>query len=252
MKSTSMVWSGLRSQICSIVASIILPMAGGTIAESRDKEASEAGSSKIDRPLHTLSDTLVDVKCVPFPNFYAIQQTGNVDAHYDAYGVFGLGWNPDYNSYPQWPEASFQTPSQYHIEYLFAGSFWIGGRIGSDTLVSAAIDGWQVAREMWPPQANGQYVPNVKPFRSVADVSLWSEATDTSSLETYPVDVVLNRFHRPFPISIVNRSHVWRASRTKDILIYDMLLRNEGSETIEDGYVGFYFDCDVGQPYTAD
>ncbi|MCH8991892.1 MAG: hypothetical protein IIA44_09125, partial [Acidobacteria bacterium] len=37
---------------------------------------------------------------------------------------------------------SFETPGGSRIDYLFNGGLWIGGIVGSDTLVSLAYEGW--------------------------------------------------------------------------------------------------------------
>ncbi len=135
---------------------------------------------------------------------------------------------------------SFMSPEDSDIEYLFGGAIWIGGIVGNDTLVSVAADGWigNVA-ELLPP------VPS-ETFAGAGDQSVWMLCTDTITdpglTGTDPFD---NRPQIPLHVRIANRVHAWNSDPENQTIIYDMVVTNIGDQTIEDGYIAFYFDADV-------
>ncbi|MFH2055781.1 MAG: hypothetical protein ABIJ61_07480, partial [bacterium] len=45
---------------------------------------------------------------------------------------------------------SFEFPAGSGINYLYAGSLWLGAIVGDDTLVSTGSDGWLRINEMYP------------------------------------------------------------------------------------------------------
>ena len=188
---------------------------------------------------------------IKWPNFYGVQQTGEIQAVFDCFGNFG-------NNFGQGPinsslfNFSFATPIDPPVEYLYGGSIWIGGIVGQDTLVSTGLDGWYSVAEMFPPgfPDNG----TVMPVDYIADFSLRAEFTDAVNLlgnSTDPFD----GNHRPLNLKIANRSHAWHSSPENGTIIYDIVVTNIGSEIIHKGVVGLYFDADVGNgndTYTDD
>ncbi len=170
------------------------------------------------------------------PRDYSLLHTGQIGATVTNYGTFGTG----FISNPMCGEdycPSFESPEGSDLEYLFAGAVWVGGIVGNDTLVSVAADGWIGTMEMLPP------VP-LEPFAGAGDQSVWMLFTDTLTdyVGTDPYD---NRPHIPLHVRIANRAYGWTADPENQTIIYDMVITNIGDQTIEDGYVAFYFDGDV-------
>jgi len=213
-------------------------------AQSRGKE--DRASDPTKGRLYTLlgssgSDTIVD-PIINWPIFHGVQQTGEIEASFNCYGQFGYGFLP--GAWPDsygWPNSSFVTPAGSGIEYLFGGAIWIGAVVGQDTLVSVGADGWQYAREMFPPECPSR--GSVTKFDYPTDFSMRAEFYDTMTAGVE--DDYFGRPHIPLDVRIANRSHVWRSDPYNWTVIYDMVITNIGDMPIEQGYIGFYFDADV-------
>ncbi|RKX25661.1 MAG: hypothetical protein DRP47_09435, partial [Candidatus Zixiibacteriota bacterium] len=202
----------------------------------------------------TALDTIVD-QPVNWPMYYGVQQTGEIITRFDCFGTFGEG----YPSSPclfweGWPAGSFVAPADDGAEYLYAGAIWVGGIVGEDTLVSTAMDGWVGIMEMSPDGSK----PAVTKVSYPTDFSMRAEFSDTSVELGGNDNEDGGRPHIPLNVRLVNRSHIWRTEPENRTVIYDLILTNVGNETIEDGYVGFFMDCDVcydcanGTGYTDD
>ncbi|SYZ74284.1 exported hypothetical protein [Candidatus Zixiibacteriota bacterium] len=192
----------------------------------------------------------MDYMAINWPVYIGVQQTGAVDASFNCYGQFGLGlMGSGVDPATGWPQASFVTPPGSGTEYLFGGAIWVGGIVDQDTLVSVGADGWQITMEMWP--AGMPPRPAITRFNYIADYSMRAEfydtLTDPNYVESDPID---GRPHKPLNIRLVNRSHIWQADSANEIILYDLVITNIGSRTIENGYCGFYFDGDVANKMT--
>jgi hypothetical protein len=187
-------------------------------------------------------DTIVD-PAVDWPVYVGVQQSGQIDASFNCWGQFGLNFGQP-PEVPEWPKASFVTPSGSDIEYLFAGAIWIGGVVDEDTLVSIGGDGWYPTTEMWPSGIPAQ--PTVTKFDYPTGFSMRAGFYDTLTDPRYVIsDPFDNRPHIPLNLRIANRSHVWRSEPFKKTVIYDLVITNIGNRFIQDGYLGIYLDCDV-------
>jgi hypothetical protein len=224
-------------------AILFATMAYDAQSRGKDDRASNTAKGRLYMPLSNGgSDTIVD-PIINWPTFYGVQQTGEIDAVFNCFGHFGAGFlgGLSYETVPGWPEANFISPSGSGVEYLWAGAIWVGGIRGTDTLVSVGADGWQLVREMFPPEYPSR--GSVTKFDYPADFSMRAEFYDTITAGI-PLDY-FGRPHIPLDIRIVNRSHIWRSDPYNWTVIYDMVIANIGDELIEQGYVGFYFDGDV-------
>ena len=186
----------------------------------------------------------IPVHLINWPLHMGVQQTGEIDASFDSYGTFGRGLSSGPYDFPFAPHGpSFITPSDTGVEYLFGGAIWIGGIVGDDTLVSLGADGWQFTHEMFPTGLPRK--GTVAPIENYpADFSMRAEFYDTSdgvgNWAFYPFR------HIPLNVKVSNRSHAWHSSPENGTIIYDMVITNIGLQIINDGYVGLFFDCDVG------
>lgn len=232
-----------RVSITFLVLVTVLGLtAYGIHGRAKDKAESDFAKESLSTPLSSgSSDTIVD-PIVDWPTPYGVQQTGEIEASFNCFGQFGEGFYPgSFYVVPGWPQASFVTPPGSNVEYLFAGAIWVGAVVGQDTLVSVGADGWQLVREMFPPEHPSR--GSVTKFDYPTDFSMRAEFYDTITVGVEPD--YFGRPHIPLGIRIANRSHVWRSDPYTWTVIYDMVITNIGSQPIGQGYVGFYFDGDV-------
>jgi hypothetical protein len=173
------------------------------------------------------------------PRTFWVLKTGQVGAIFENTGLFGYG----FIYYPICDGEicpSFESPEGSELEYLWAGALWVGGIVGSDTLVSVAADGWFMGLTEFQPPNEG------RTFGDVSDHSVWTLFTDSLTDPYYGgVDPFDNRSHIPLNLRVANRAHTWLSESENYMIIYDMVITNIGDETIEDGCVGFYMDGDV-------
>lgn len=159
-------------------------------------------------------------------------------ATHDCYGNFGNGFTPRPSS-----DYSFDIVPEDSTTYLFGGTLWVGGIVNGDTLVSTGADGWVSVREMFPDGDPPQ--PAVtRILAPAADYSLRALLTDTNTTLT-TLDPFDWQPHQPLNIRIASRSHTWEDTASHNFVVYDLVLTNIGETTINDGYVGLYFDADV-------
>jgi len=195
-----------------------------------------------DQAASTPEDGIAPDKAVPVfapPRMFTVMHSGQIGATVTNYGTFGTG----FVSQPVCdgdPCPSFESPEESDLEYLFGGAIWIGGIVGGDTLVSVAADGWYSGvYELVPP------VP-LESFGGAGDQSVWMLFTDTiTDASITGVDNFDDRYHIPLHVRIANRAYAWNTDPENQMIIYDMVITNIGDQTIEDGYVAFFFDADI-------
>jgi len=182
-----------------------------------------------------------------WPRTYDGLVTDSVAMSADCFGIFGADYH--YQNVPNdtgWPTISFASPFPGETDYLFGGAVWIGGIVNGDTLVSTGVSGWSPAgREFYPPDWPSE--ATVTQLEYVSDYSFCARYVDTFT--TGIDDDYFGRPHRPLPIEVSLRGHVWQRDPFQDIVIYDMLVTNIGAEIISDAVIGFYMDCDIGQNF---
>ncbi|MBD3332912.1 hypothetical protein GF356_08675, partial [candidate division GN15 bacterium] len=145
-----------------------------------------------------------------------------------------------------------EFPKGSETRYLFGAAFWIGGVIGRDTLVSTGADGWSLGGE--------EFAPDERPFgelvyRSIIDPEA-PEYEDAVSEEDYiavytdtsteGIDADFFRGpHIPLNIEVTQASYAWSYSYAEDIVLFDYKVRNIGTQTLNDMFMGFYVDADI-------
>jgi hypothetical protein len=174
-------------------------------------------------------------------------------------GHFGKGFIPgvsDPFSGGQAPSCIYPYPSV--MNYLFAGSFWIGAVVGRDTLVSVGADGWHGTMELWPdPEPRGKIImrslSNPDDVDAVSEQDFIAMYTDTLTDPNYvtqgPLD---NRPHIPLGIEITQKSYAWSYSYADDFVLFDYRIKNIGRKELKNVYMGIYVDGDVGKEGTYD
>ncbi len=164
-------------------------------------------------------------------------------------GTFGREYVPSETRHAFTGESiplSCQYPKGSNVAYLFGGAFWIGAVSGRDTLVSVGADGWQLVYEMFPdepPFGNMQYrtIRDDEEGLAVSEEDYISVYTDT-----FPQLVdndFFGRSHRPLNIEITQASYAWSYSYAEDFVLFDYRIKNIGTETLEQVYMGIYVDA---------
>ncbi|UCD64129.1 MAG: T9SS type A sorting domain-containing protein [Candidatus Zixiibacteriota bacterium] len=218
------------------IAAWAAPVQGRSLLYDEEKAAAPATPSVV---WVDQTGSLMDDPDIPCPVPYGVQQTGMVNTSFDCFGRFasynGTYGYPDYG----WPQAGFRTPSYSGKDYLFTSALWVGGRIGSDTLVSTGWDGWSTSGEEFSPP--NYPIGSVTGLEGFSDYSMRAVYTDTAEY----IDPFTLVPHVPLNVKIVLRSHVWRNDTYEDIVAYDMVISNIGTQDISECYIGFYMDGDV-------
>lgn len=195
----------------------------------------------------------------------AVHNVGKIGLAVTNYGSIGtgfIGFFPDPISGLPAPSCQYPYPSS--LDYLFAGAFWIGAVVGSDTLVSVGADGWDYLREMWPDSSSGLTNSPIGGFerhsisdagdeKAVSEQDLICIYTDTLTVPAYvendPYD---SRHHKPLNIEVTQRSYAWSYDYAEDFVIFDMSIKNIGQSALTETYFGIYVDGDVGTTDNGD
>jgi hypothetical protein len=147
---------------------------------------------------------------------------------------------------------SCEYPKGSRLQYLFGGSLWIGAVIGEDTLVSTGADGWNTAGNEFHPDESGMIYrstlnPGLPGFEDAVSEQdyvavYYDTCTVCSGITTDPVDY---RPHIPLNLKVTQESFAWSYPQAEDFVLFNYALKNIGSETINDLYLGVYVDGDV-------
>ncbi len=236
----------MRVRLSSLVTAIIVASLVSTDAIARDPWADSA--LNVDRfvlpAVGVISPDSTDL--IPWPTYYGVHQTNAVNAAFDCSGTIGMPVLGRNNPYPFWPSSSFESPPGSGHQYLFAGTIWIGGIVGVDTVVSTGFSNWQYHQEMYPTGYSSTLQQGtVTPFGYPTATSYRAESDDTlHSGINYSADRFGNPY-RPLGVTVVYRTHSFEGDRAEECIIYDALITNVGSQIIREGYCGIYLDADV-------
>lgn len=126
-------------------------------------------------------------------------------------------------------------PKQSFIEYLFGTSLWIGGIVGSDTLVSVGHDGWQAVQEMLPDVCPNGAINSILPG-NVSDHDIIVKFTDTGIITG----------HNPLGIEVTQKCYVWSGNSSGEFYLFENIVKNIAVNHITNGWIGIYCDADIG------
>lgn len=185
----------------------------------------------------------------------AHHHTGHMVLSVTNSGVMG-SFSREYTDYfTGEPLTTLEYPVGSGATYLWGGDNWLGGVVGTDTLVSTGADGWAVAGAELHPDGRGMIyrscLDSTSPGFDGARADQEYEAVyfDTClSCTRYELDYLDRRLHRPLPVEIVQRSYSWAYPHTDDFVLLDYTVRNLGTDTIHSFYFGQYMDHDVSAP----
>lgn len=158
------------------------------------------------------------------------------------------------------PDLQLTAPDNYYprysrIRHALHTSLWVGGVIGTDTLVSTTLDLSDFYR-WWMPYYS-EFWPDIYPFGEFRDFEPGEgrlendlsksetryEAifTDTFKYEPFiPYNPYDNRYHKPLNIQVTQTSYSWSYKYAEDFLIIDYNIKNIGRQDIKSAYVGLY------------
>jgi len=143
---------------------------------------------------------------------------------------------------------SLEYPGGTRIDYLYNGGLWVGGIVGTDTLVSVAYDGWD---------GIGDEFNGFEPIREGLPDGYVSAGCagggSAKSLEqvyyTEYVDTVFTSTnftqHTPMGLMVRQATHQSSDNFARDFVIYDLEIENIGTNIIKEIYTGVFNDCDV-------
>ncbi|UCE23585.1 MAG: hypothetical protein JSU74_09805 [Candidatus Zixiibacteriota bacterium] len=167
-------------------------------------------------------------------------------------GTFGTGFsNSTADFFTGEPVPSCEFPKESNTRYLYAAAFWIGAVVGRDTLVSCAATGWSWGREFAPDQIGIGDI--VKRSMGSIDPTLAAEAVSEEDYIMVYMDTMTSgvepdyygRPHIPLNIEVTQNSYAWSYSYAEDFVLFDYIVRNIGSNHLENVYMGIYVDADV-------
>lgn len=151
--------------------------------------------------------------------------------------VLGISYSP-----------SFEFPAGTRNEYLYAGGLWVGGIVGTDTLVDIPINGISASQDEWngydtisetSSQRTSQYYdPN-----AVAEQEFTATFYDTLILNS--TDEVEGRAHKPIHLEVRQRSYAWSDRFSRQFVIMEYWIKNIGSRPVSKMTFGMFMDADV-------
>ena len=141
--------------------------------------------------------------------------------------------------------------------YLYSTSLWIGGILGGDTLVSTGLitdltppDNAFTYGELYPagyPDSSRSIYPLSVPGLTSYQVILDDE--ERAHMMPTQNDFFRHR-HIPLHLGVSFRAHISNEFPFKGICLLDFTIRNQGTATIRNAWVGVEFDGDIGPDLT--
>ena len=169
-------------------------------------------------------------------------------------GTLGTGFAASslYDYYTGQTVQSSNYPSNSYLSYLFGGSLWVGAIVGRDTLVSVGSTGWTQGQEFHPdeiPFGYTQYRSTISDDPAISTDAVSEEDYIAVYYDTLTEGVPNDYFgrpHVPMNLEITQSSYSWAYPHTEDFIIINYKIKNIGSTTLNQVYVGILMDKDVG------
>ncbi|UCD63266.1 MAG: hypothetical protein JSW34_11015 [Candidatus Zixiibacteriota bacterium] len=192
-------------------------------------------------------------------------RVGKISLSVNNNGTLGTGWPAGGSSLDCITGLlvpSCEYPKNSNVEYLFAAAFWVGAVVGRDTLLSSGADGWsRNANEFSPDPEEFGGAMIYKSIRSPENPEIYEGAVSEedfiarySDTAEYldPFGTWDGRGHIPLNIEVTQRSYAWSYAYAEDFILFDYEIKNIGQTPLENVYMGFYNDSDVGWEATQD
>ncbi|GAB4314773.1 MAG: hypothetical protein Kow0074_01970 [Candidatus Zixiibacteriota bacterium] len=237
-------WSSRLGQWCLLAAMIVAVIPCN--AAARPLESGRPQGTPYDRSMKPAT---------AFPIYeYRLHSVGQVWFTLTNFGLFGIGASsnplPLKDRQPLGIDYSpgFHFPAGTRNEYMYAGSIWLGGIVGTDTLVSVQMlsnsteiaewNSYDTVTEVSTLRSSPYYDPDAK-----APQQYFARLSDTLVLGN--VDALDARQHRPLNVEISQRSYAWSDLFSRQFVIVEYWVRNFGTRPISKMTFGIFMDADV-------
>jgi hypothetical protein len=216
---------------------------------------------------------------VPVTDGSNVHDVGELHTHVGNWGIFG---SMPTTTLPFAFAPSAEWPAGSGIEHLYISGLWVGaiksglpavstaayhfefqptdspidiiyrsfeGNAGGDRLpsVTADDDGDGMIDEDWLDGRDNDMDGMIdEDYAAISDqmFSCWFTDDQPLALELYPE-------HDPLNIMVRQESYQWADYRFRDFIGVRYIITNVGTETLENIYIGFFADCDVGSRYVT-
>jgi hypothetical protein len=148
-----------------------------------------------------------------------------------------------------------QFPIGSNTKYLYSANLWIGGIIGTDTLVSVGADGWVYSQELHPDVSpdgamkyRSIYSTGAARIGAVSEQDFVAAYFDTCRVDCAGLitpDFLDGRAHRPLRIRVDQKTYAWSRRTVFNTTFFDLRITNIGDSTFHKMYLGVYVDGDV-------
>ncbi len=183
---------------------------------------------------------------------------GNISLVFSNYGTIGL-------AFAERGRLSCEYPIGSHIEHIYRGGFWFGGRQNYQTKVSTgAVDvlnrigrpGFEFTTGYCIPGTPLSFPADSMIERSTLPVSqyydpnaishqdLICEYTDSNTCVPQTGEAITA--HDPLGIVVRQEAFAWSQSFANAYVIFQFTIKNTSQDSIEDAYAGYWIDTNVG------
>lgn len=144
---------------------------------------------------------------------------------------------------------SFEFPGGSRVDYLFNGSLWVGGIVGTDTLISSQINSQSGAAFEWNGYQN--ITPGVLPGYPGECDTITRRLTQSYTAIYSDTLIKSNtsdpkgRLHLPLGLEVVQTTHQSADNFTRRFVIYDYKVKNISGRPIQQLWFGIFLDNDV-------
>jgi len=253
---------GRSSRALVVGLALCLMLSAGTASAHKDKPAG-----------FQIQDMGINAGMTLDGNF--VHNVGELQMNITNFGVFG--------SYPSWGLAmseapSAQWPAGSGVEYLWAAGLWCGARVSGIPRVSTSDAGqWEFKPGIEPiytvytgfegtrggnrlpsPAADDDNDGDIDedPLNGFDDdgdgaidedyAAISNQMFSCTYRDDLPESFVSSADHQPLNLFVKQESYQWENDRVDDFVGVEFTVYNIGEQTLEDFYLGFFADPDVG------
>ncbi len=248
-------WVGCLLIVVIVAVGVAAIMIHSETADARTREP-VAGTT----PPSYMSD--MSKPTVAFPVYeYRLHSVGQVWFTPTNFGLLGIGNanNPvedkDLNALGINYSPSFQFPAGTRNEYLYAGGLYVGGIVGTDTLVTISILGQSQEIDEWHSYDTVTESSSLRTspfFDPDAKAQQQFRAVFSDTFIGNFIDEVDQRPHRPLNVEISQNSYAWSDRFSRQFVTIEYWIRNIGDRPISKMAMGVYMDADVFNDETSD
>ncbi len=140
------------------------------------------------------------------------------------------------------PAPGLEYPAGSRVDYLYHAAVWVGGIVGTDTLVSTGARTFWSRQEFYPDTgAAGDLIFTDE----IGDLGYQANYSDTINAPSVVNPDIHDGVHQPLDITLRQTTRGWVDGDYHDFLLVSLVVTNVGSELIQDSYIGWYVDPDV-------